>query len=55
MRLPLGGFNVWHKKLKDPSMSFALFNLKAKRAGFKTHDRFAFLGDRQTENRPIKL
>jgi hypothetical protein len=53
--LPLGGFNVWHKKLKDRSMFFALLNAKAKRAGFKTYDRFAFLCDRQIENRPIKL
>jgi hypothetical protein len=52
--LPLGGLNVWHEKLKDRSMFFAPFNVKAKRAGFKTYDRFAFLRDRQTENRPIK-
>jgi hypothetical protein len=25
--LPLGGLNVWHKKLKDRSMFFALFNV----------------------------
>src|SRR5438046_9286764 len=28
--LPLGGFNVWHKKLKDRSMFLSLFNVKTK-------------------------
>ena len=54
--LPLGGFNVWHKKLKDRSMFFALFNLKGKKSRFQNDVAFAFLGEiRQTDVSTIKL
>jgi hypothetical protein len=53
--LPLGLLNVWHKKVKDRPMFFASFHIQAKSTGFKTHDRFAPLCDRQAEDRPIKL
>src|ERR1700736_237401 len=54
-QLPLGGLNVWNKKVEHRCVIFVLFHVQTKSTGLKTDDRFRPLCDRKTEDLSVKV